>query len=360
MKMRDHDWLFELKDKLYHFINEMAEQDFQFVRYSYSGDLFPPEKHWGLGNLVFASKVLYISDLLKRLETQKIDNLIKGIKKFRQGYYYSDPVLFERDWRNVLKHIKNPQKKKQKKTPIMRAETRQTFAALYLLGSKPEFPYKEIPDEGKNIIRYLQALDWTHPWHAGSHFSHLLFFLTMNAYFFPEQSTRKAVDSAVYWLNSLQSPRGGTWYKADDVSLKEKINGSMKVITGLHAAGIYKFPYARQLIDTALTGTNDDEACSHFNIAYVLYGCLFNEPDYRRDEIHSFLYRRLKLYKHHYYTAYGGFSFKLNQANEFYYGKKVTKGLNEPDIHGTALFVWGIAVINKVLDLGLDFKIPIN
>ncbi len=66
------------------------------------------------------------------------------------------------------------------------------------------------------------------------------------------------------------------------------------------------------------------------------------------------------MYTDYYWPGYGGFSFYKDRANDIYYGKKITKGLAEPDIHGTAMFVWGIALIDKILNLGLNFKIPLN
>jgi len=37
---------------------------------------------------------------------------------------------------------------------------------------------------------------------------------------------------------------------------------------------------------------------------------------------------------------------------------KITKGLNEPDIHGTVLLFWGIAIISDILGIEkeLGFK----
>ena len=37
-----------------------------------------------------------------------------------------------------------------------------------------------------------------------------------------------------------------------------------------------------------------------------------------------------------------------------YYGCKVALGKNEPDIHGTTLFMWGIAIIASLLGIDKD------
>lgn len=169
-----------------------------------------------------------------------------------------------------------------------------------------------------------------------------------------------SIAKACIWIATIQSKTDGCWYSGSKVSLNPKINGAMKVLTGFHAAGIYDVPYSKKLIDTALTGINDTEACSNFNIVYVLYGTGIVEPVYRRAEIEAFLLNRLKLYEKYYWSEYGGFSFHLGRANDIYYGRKITRGLAEPDIHGTIMFVWGIALINQVLNLGLCWKVPLN
>ena len=140
----------------------------------------------------------------------------------------------------------------------------------------------------------------------------------------------------------------------------QKINGAMKVITGYHAAGIYDIPYAKRLIDTALLGINDSEACSNFNIVYVLYGATRVEPEYRKNEIEDFILKRLDIYRGYYWPEYGGFSFHKDRANDILYGTKISAGRNEPDIHGTVMFIWGISVMNAIIDLGIDWKIPLN
>ena len=40
-----------------------------------------------------------------------------------------------------------------------------------------------------------------------------------------------------------------------------------------------------------------------------------------------------------------------NKSSENYYGARVSKGLNEPDIHGTVMFIWGLSLISRLLDI---------
>ena len=224
---------------------------------------------------------------------------------------------------------------------VRRAETRQSFSALYLLGKKPEKPFGGIPANNEGIGKYLSDMDWSVPWHSGSHFSHLLFFLKMNDHFFTDnRDNKKLIEYTISRIEKIQSSEDGMWY-VKDISLAEKINGAMKIITGYHAAGIDEIPYPKKIIDTALTGINDAEACSNFNIAYVLYGACKNEPEYRKQEVQDFLLNRISLYKKYYHEDKKGFSFRMNKANDNYYGKIISEGRNEPDIHGTIMFTWG-------------------
>jgi hypothetical protein len=82
--------------------------------------------------------------------------------------------------------------------------------------------------------------------------------------------------------------------------------------------------------------------------------------NYRSSDILNFLENRLTLYGKFYHTGTGGFSFYRGKANAIYYGAKITRGKNEPDLHGTVLFTWGISLISRMMNLGIFLKPPIN
>ena len=184
----------------------------------------------------------------------------------------------------------------------------------------------------------------------------------MNSKFFNYKKSKSVelIKYACEWISKIQSPIDGCWYKGGTVPLKQKINGAMKILTGLHAAEIYDFPYSKNLIDTALTAINDDEACSNFNIIYVLYACNLINPDYRKKDIEKFIHNRITLYHQFYSKKEGAFSFHKKQSNDTYYGQRIAQSKNESDIHGTTLFAWGIAIINQMINLNVDFKVPLN
>ena len=159
------------------------------------------------------------------------------------------------------------------------------------------------------------------------------------------------IDFAINWVNKLQSSKDGAWYNGSPC-LQQKINGAMKIITGLSAVNKKDFQNSEKLIDLCLLARNDKHACDNLNIVYVLKHA--NELTgfcYRYKEIKNFTLKRLGVYQEYYFPEIGGFSFLPNKTNVYYYGAKITKGLNEPDIHGTCLFLWGIAVIAQILDI---------
>lgn len=359
--MKNINWIKDLKKNVGVFLDMLDENNFNYIKYSLSGDIYGRNINWGLGQNVFMVKILYMLGLLEGIDSDKRNNLINGIKKFQDGNgYISDPLiiklitkkrfLFFRDKSNEFELEK-----------IRRAETRQSFSALNCLGEKPDRPFLYIPYDERSIGNFLSGFNWKYPWDAGSHFSHLLFFLKLNKIMFGYKTgiVDKLIEYANNWVDDLQSKDDGFWYSGG-TTVKEKINGAMKILTGKMAAGILYINNHETVIDGCLGAINDGEACSNFNIIYCLYYCS-RLSDYRKKDIEDFCYNRLGIYKEFYFDEIGGFSFHKNKANDIYYGARITKGLNEPDIHGTVMFVWGIALISKILKLDfVDFKIPLT
>jgi hypothetical protein len=354
-------WLEGIKNNLFRFILRTSEKKFEYFRYSLSGDLYGPGVHWGLGQLVFATKILYMIDKLKDIDEEKRKNLGRAILSFQKSNgYIHDPFISKLTWRARVKgFLKNGNLESLLNTRVKRAETRQSFAALFCLGEKPKKPFLHIPYTKEAIHNYLQSLDWQQPWASGSHFSHLLFFLHYNKELFGLHSdeTKRLIDYAIEWVNKLQSSVDGCWYRGEATN-SQKVNGAMKILTGLSASGRSLFSYPEKIIDTALKIAKGSDACNDFNVVYVLY-CCSKVVDYRSEDIKNFCLRRLSQYRRYYHRDSGGFSFKLDKANDVYYGAKITKGLNEPDIHGTTMFLWGITLISKILKLDLGLREPI-
>ncbi|NQV88704.1 MAG: hypothetical protein HQ488_00065 [Parcubacteria group bacterium] len=355
--MSDLDWIFELKNKVPAFLRHLEGHETPgFFKYSLTGDLFDETDRWGLGNTVFAIKCYYTLNLLETLPSSQLDSMIKFIKSFQKddGFIF-DPLIRRRAFfREKLSALKQNDFQNFFHQKIIRAETRQSISSLLLLGQKPDYFPLNIPNTRKAINTYLSKLNWKSPWGAGSHFSHLLFFLANSDLLNKEE----LVDYSINWVNRIQDKDSGSWFKGEP-SVVEKINGAMKVLTGFKAADKMKMAYPEQMIDLALGARNDRHACDNFNVIYVLkYANEATNGSYRLDEIKQFAHDRLSIYHEYYWPEHGGFSFHKGRANTYYYKAIITKGLPEPDVHGTVLFLWGISLIAQILNIDkeLGFK----
>lgn len=350
-------WLSEVKQKTQKFLMNMhGKNQPGFFRYSWSGDLVSETEHWGLGNTVFAVKIYYTLDLLDLLPQNERDNMKKFILSFQtpDGMIFDPLVAHRAYWRDKLSSLKHRDFRNFFHAQTVRAETRQALSALNLLDERLNVYPNDLPHDQEGVTKYLDRLDWTRPWNAGSHFSHLLFFLTQSHLPQKEELT----DAAVQWLENIADPQTGCWFKSNP-SLQQKINGAMKVLTGLKAADRMTIQNPQRLIDTALEASNDRHACDQFNVIYVLkYAREATNQTYREEENRRFVLDRLEQYQSFYWPEVGGFSYFLGKANNFYYNVAVSRGLPEPDIHGTTMFLWGIALISQIL--GVDKQLGFN
>ncbi len=350
-----YDWLFYVKNNVPHFLSFLkGKKRAGFYHYSLSGDYFGEHIKWGLGNASFFLKIVYTLDLEAQY-TKEISDAISYIQSFQKkdGYVYDRFLAYVSFPIRTIKGVQARSLSPLYYNEIKRAETRQAISAVLLHTPKFDYSLKDIQKSKKEVHEYLERLDWSKPWHAGSHVSHLLFFLK-HAQFDNDELITVVID----WIHHMQQS-DGFWYKGSSVSAQEKINGAMKIITGLKVVDSVMFDKAKKIIDFCLLKQHDAHACDNFNIVYVLKYC--NEivqSSYRYDDICTFMLQRLETYKQYYYKEKGGFSFHKERANRLYYHAPVSRGLSEPDIHGTTLFLWGISLIAQVLhfDENMGFK----
>lgn len=362
------EWLKELKPGVLRFLDQMKGKRPGFFKYSLTGDICKEDDcHWGLGNTVFATKIYYMLDNLGSIDEQNRSLYMAFIKSFQNnnGEIY-DPMIQRKSFGLRIKEsVVLRDRGNLLNQHTRRAETRQSFAALMCLGGKPNLPYKEgIPYTKDGVERYLERLNWNYPWGAGSHFSHLLFFLRANKelFGFCDSIAEDLIDHAMKFLSRYNSKEDGSWHrKGKAISAHQKVNAAMKIITGFESVNKNGILYPDRLIDLCLSSVNDEHACNSLDLIYALYYCS-RMGDYRSEEIRRFCRARLEDFRRFYWPEYGGFSFFSDRANDIYYGAKISRGLKEPDIHGTVLFLWGIVLISKILgiDNDLSFKLPIT
>lgn len=103
---------------------------------------------------------------------------------------YVDPVIFafytsflrKISLKNNLKLIMNKFLNLNKRTyrdlytDSIRAETKQAIATLSEVGFSNKKKYLDFPSSEKNIIKYLDSLDWSKPWNAGAQYAAICVF----------------------------------------------------------------------------------------------------------------------------------------------------------------------------------------
>lgn len=354
------DWIYSLKPEIIRFLSKLKKPGHPgFYSYSLSGDIYPPNIHWGLGNSVFAAKIYYMLNTVDDIQDKKeIADFIKSFQK--DNGEICDPLVHKRSiTRRVYHSFRKMDFNNIANQQNRRAETRQAFAALLCLQSKPDIPYELVPYTREGIQKYVASLNWKEPWGAGSHISHLLFFLNNNRRLFDlhKEEADSLIDHVLGLVNDYRQDDGSWYEKGADIPLNYKVNAAMKIMTAYDAAGRDDFSEPEKMIDLCLSSTNNGDACNNFNIICVLYHCS-RKTDHRADEIREYCLNKIQTYKTHYWPDHGGFSFFERNANRVYYNARISKGLNEPDIHGTSLFLWGITLITKML--GTDDKAMFN
>jgi hypothetical protein len=251
--------------------------------------------------------------------------LRRGSLSTYQAYY--------QDW-----HVRN-----------IRAETRQNISTLFMLGEKPEFtPSVEVNDYD-TMWNYLTGLDWSNPWGAGSHLSHQLMLTSSVAKINPDSLNFDDICKAtIDFLATLHHPEDGAWYQDQATSNPMKVNGAMKIFSGLQWIDFPEQDYSR-LIDLVLSEPFHSDGCHFTNGLFVLHQILKRTSTmYRRREIEARArHAATHLMRHKKQGA--GFSFLENNAQIHYYTARVSLGLNVADLHGTVMYVWACAIILDIL-----------
>ncbi|EIT7026114.1 hypothetical protein L2593_001573 [Vibrio vulnificus] len=351
-------WLKNLPSNVASFLeNQRSENLDGYYSYSESGDLYPDSIKWNVGSSCYALKILYT---LGVEDKDKIEPLINYILTFKKdnSMIYDDMIVKRSFVRNFLSSVKNKRFENLLHQNYKRAETRQCLSALDLYNAIPSEINIVCPTSEQQIDSFLSSLNWNLPWAAGSHLSHLLFFLSKKHKLeqISKENYSDLVAFTLKWIKKYELSNTGGW----GTTLTDErgiINGSMKVITGLQNVGVTDYSNSKKLIDTCLQYYEKGHACDNFNIVYVL-NKLNNSlnSSYRHEEICNFMMEKLSVYQDHYKPSSGGFSFNRDSSNINYYGLNITKGKNEADIHGTVLFLWGACLIADTLEMNLGLR----
>lgn len=192
----------------------------------------------------------------------------------------------------------------------------------------------------KNLNSYLNSYDWSKPWDAGAQFSSLALY---NKIF--ELGLK---DELLSFIEKKLDRETGSYFDVKPTSNRQIINGAMKVITGLD--WIEKdIHLPKNLIDFCLNNKPEFEGCDLVDYIYVLFRCS-SQTDYKKNQVVAIFEELLEDLKILYHQKDKGFSYFVNKSQTHYYGVKISKGSNTPDLHGTILSIWAIVMILETLE----------
>jgi len=356
-------WCSTLHDEIFNWLMSLQQTDSSgSFKFCSSGNILVPTINSGLDTSALALKILYMSGTLDRISPEHLNQWVQFIQSFQKeevsyGFlrhkrlkgFFIDPQF--------LSYVD----KKGFDIKTRRAVTRQACAALMCAGCCPKLPIESVPDTTKQIHKYLGQLDWSDPWGAGSHASHLVFFLKLNHDYFQLHRDYETLMNYIFeWLNSIRDPDTKLWYTGNP-DLEHLINGAMKVLTA-YAVIDRPIEYPDHLIDFCLNAAdkNKDDGCHNTDILFILHYC--NRFSYHRhEEIENFCRQRINVIEQ-FRKSDGGFSFYPNSSQTSIYGVPVSKGYPVSDIHGTALFLWALIMATDILGYSssLPWRLPIN
>ncbi|MBI4680018.1 MAG: hypothetical protein HY753_02100 [Nitrospirae bacterium] len=343
--MKDDDfikWVESLKTAVPQFVDKMKDNEVAGkYRLSWSGDIASSNTHWGLAQSTFAARILYIFDKMTPTTEEGLRDYILSFKR-KDGFIYDSYVARKTLSTRIINTLRNQNLDYLLNKENKRAETRQAVAALINLNYKGPLNIKGLITSNDGIERYIKNLDWRDPWGAASHVNHLIFFLKFcsginNVLLAELADTIENVLTADIELNKT-------------IDTNKKIGANMKILMGMSLLNRDGKWISNKTLDVCLEALNKSEnACVNFNTIYVITKCI-SYDSYRKDESIAALLRAVDYWRNNFYwEKYGGFSFFQGRAVDYYYGAKLTTSKPEPDLHGTAMFVWGILIVAKAL-----------
>jgi hypothetical protein len=345
------------------YLNTLEDKNKKFHYHPCKEGVTEAGKEVSLGFSCYGLKTLYTIDKWDKLSNEVknewaeyINSFQKNISKFSVNSYVDNQYIdhFEKfnikniskdGAKSVLNIIKSNKYRTRKEELIdsVRAETKQAIATLKQVGFRNKFIYDDFPKTSKEVYLILDSYDWSKPWSAGAQFSSFCVFAKAQG-----QENKEYGRNLIEYIDNKVNVEDGCYYKGDKPNFTQLINGSMKVITGLDWLGV-PIHYPEKLIDVCLSRKPSQSGCDLVDYVYVLYRSSL-ETNYKRKEIVEYLYQILELIFSHYYEEEGGFSYNIGSSQKLYYGVEISKGNDQPDIHGTILLTWALAMIFVIIE----------
>ena len=351
--------IYEFKKKALDFVNSLeTKKDFIYIPVKYGFTKYGLDIE--LGFSCFAIKSLYILDEWKNLNHQIQCEWINYLNSFQiknfeyfpdgsfidQNYFkfinsYSISKETKRQFKKIIYGKNNIKKKEIEVKEFIRAESKQAISTLYQIKSENTIPYVESHFQDLNVERYLNSLNWEKPWNAGAQYAALCVFLETQMK--KDKNYISIKNELLSFSDKISNKETGCYFLGKPESSSELINGTMKIISGFDWINL-PIHYPEQLIDFCLSSTISSYGCDIVDVVYVLFMCS-KQTSHRRLEIESYFDKIEAIIAEHYFSEIGGFSYYKNKSQIYYYGLNITKGKNEPDLHGTTLLLWAVSLI---------------
>jgi hypothetical protein len=317
-------------------------------------------KQLNLGYSTYAVKIFKMTKAWEDLsETQKNKwiNKLFNYQSFNSDQfvnYFIDPYLYKQytkiissiKLKNYTKMILNSSLNKNYETldtyfpKVINAENKQAISTLKEINQNLKIIPKLNEELLSNPKLILNRLDWNTPWDAGAQFSSLSVYNNVFNLNLKNELTN--------FIESKLDNSTGSYFEGKATSSRQVINGAMKVLSGLDWLE-HEIHLPEKLIDYCLANEPELEGCDIVDYIYVLYKCTL-QTNYRKKEIIKAFEELAKYLLGFYRKEEKGFSYFKNKSQTHYYGLKTSKGLDEADIHGTLLCVWGIVMILEVIE----------
>lgn len=353
--MKNIEKYLDIIENTYEYLESLKkENDFEY--FPSRNGLTSYGKNLNLGFSTYALKILY---MLRKPEITNQENLDlwsnyinsyqKTINPFPENSFIDEVMINSYKNNNLKSQFKDGAKiflnnfsnktldtSKEKLLKGINAETKQAISTLQQVGYKSKLPFP-VNLSSEEILKKLNALDWSSPWSAGAQYSsYCVYSKTQN---------KDYSHILTNFISGLVDQNTGSYFNKHPNNNREIINGAMKVITGLDWLD-ERIHYPHKLIDFCLEHKPIEEGCDIVDFVYVLFKCS-QETNYKRDEVNKLMLEILSLLEKLYRPGEKGFSYYNKQSQTHYYGVNISEGKDCADIHGTLLCLWAIIMILK-------------
>lgn len=343
-----YDWLKGVIERMPLFLDSMRHHnDLRLYRFSQSGDLNVKPN---LFSSLFAGQIIVHLGLTNSLDTYPLVDHILSYQ--RNDGSIAEPLI---GWRACFGGTFggfDPAPRNLKIFETVSSQTRFSWSILGALGSS-SFPAFD-PIVSQSIDKFAKKLDWACPESASETIYNFCFFLAKSNQF-KDTEKAKLAQHLIEKVNANYRQDDGSWYKhGTKPSLQEKVNCARNMIFAMELANIREFNKLESLIDLCLKTSGGRNAKDKLYVIELLHWCS-GKVDYRADETLKFFLAKLPCFQAHYWPWQGGFSFYPEAAKHSHGKVRMTSGMREPDLQGTAAILQGITLICDKYGWSKDF-----